>query len=889
MKKLAISIAITSVLGLSACDDTSLEDVQQENTELLQQNADIAAQNAAARVRVVWDPSDSQISVPNDLLLSGTIDGTLEMPDETSAKDAGETVDFSNPSAALGALDGWGTQNSFSIALEYEDESITIDATTIASSDAVAIYQVEKFPSTTDSDCTNTDYSGLICKGIAQLTYGVDYVTSMSGGDLVVVLAKPLKAGSSYAVALTNNIKDSNGNDLMPSSTYASVEQDIETTPLVLPSLADSELNETQAGIRLLQTLTNNFENSLVSAFSADKDDIVYTQVFTTQSAGVAGTDPLQIVKLLNAQTYAATVQTDPTVSLQIENVSTGGFTVAQVLAGQGVIDGSGDTYDLLNTADLYSSSIEVPYYLETNETGDPLSGRWEAACDSGAILASLTDEQLATGTAGDNHVTCAAIGLADLGFDTQRHLTKYNPLPKAKSTETLDVQVTLPNTGTKPDAGWPVVILQHGITSKKGDMLAVTGTLALAGYATVAIDHPLHASRGFEFDVEDEDGEITTTYINASDGFEDSTATAYLNLSSLLTARDNLRQSVADTLKLRLALNSVVDVSDSANPVYSIIDTSKVHYVGHSLGAITGTNFTAVANTPVSTGDETTNAAIDALYAIQSSVLASPGSSIGNFLLESASFSPLIKASVIYSAGDDISAAILANIADLTTVVGTNLARGADSSSYCTDVYESVLASETPKQSDALTCAYEEFLNNATDVELATVESTLSQFAFAAQNILEAGDPSNYANLLATLQTPVLMFEVVGDGVNQSDLVIPNTVSTDPFQGIAGTTGLAKQLGLTQISDSKQSATAFSGIVRFNNGSHSSLLSAKVPNYLTDIDSATYTTKFAAVTSEMQTMMATFFASGALSVPVSDAAKATCIITDYVSDTCTE
>jgi len=890
MRKLAISIAITSVLGLSACDDTTLEDIQQESAELQQEIADIAAESAMPRVRVVWDPSNSEISVPNDLLFSGTIDGTLEMPDETSAKDDGEAVDFGNPSAALGALDGWGIQNSFSIALEYEDSSLTIDATTITSSDAVAIYQVEKFPSQTDTDCSNTDYSGLICKGIEQLTYGVDYITSMSDGDLVIVLAKPLKAGASYAVALTNEIKDSNGDDLMPSSTYASVEQDIETTPLVLPSLTDDELNETQAGIRLLQTLTNNFEDSLVSAFGADKDEIIYTQVFTTESAGVAGTDPLQIVKLLNAQTYAATVQTDPTVSLQIENVSTGGYTVADVLLSYGLIENPSYSYSLLSTAYLYSSSIEVPYYLETDETGDPLSGRWEAACDSGAILSSATTEQLAAGTAGDNNATCAALGLADLGLDTQRHLTKYNPLPETKSTETLEVQVTLPNitaaaalgtTLVKPEDGWPVVILQHGITSKKEDMLAVTGTLAMAGFATVAIDHPLHASRGFEFDVEDEDGEITTTYINASDGYEDSAATAYLNLSSLLTARDNLRQSVADTLKLRLALNSVVDVSDSANPVYNIIDASKVHYVGHSLGAITGTNFTAIANTPVSTGDETTNAAINALYAIQSSVLANPGSSIANFLLESASFSPLIKASVIYSAGDDISAAVLANITDISTVIAANVT-GDNPSASC-----QALAAGSTEESYALICAYEEFLNNATDDELATIESTLSQFAFAAQALLEAGDPSNYASLLATLQTPVLMFEVVGDGVNQSDLVIPNTVSTDPFQGIAGTTGLANQLGLAQISETTLSETAFSGIVRFNNGSHSSLLSTEVPDYLTAIDSATYTTKFAAVTSEMQTMMATFFASGNLYVPVSDTAKATCIITDYVSDTC--
>ena len=33
-----------------------------------------------------------------------------------------------------------------------------------------------------------------------------------------------------------------------------------------------------------------------------------------------------------------------------------------------------------------------------------------------------------------------------------------------------------LPATLVEPEGGWPVVILQHGITSKKEDMLALTG-----------------------------------------------------------------------------------------------------------------------------------------------------------------------------------------------------------------------------------------------------------------------------------------------------------------------------------------------------------------------------------------------------------------------------
>lgn len=897
MNKLAISIAISSVLGLTACDDTTLEDVQQNPETLAAKAANDAAALAKAtpRVSVVWNPSSGELSVPNDLLLSGTIDGTLEMPDETAAKLAGEPVNFANPSAAIGALDGWGLQNPFSIALSYGDEGLSIDPLSIMSGDAVALYQVEKFPSQTDADCSNTDYSGLICKGLEKLTFGVDYVTSLSGGNIVVVPLKPLKAGSSYAVALTKAIKDNNGNALMPSSTYASVEKDITTTPLVLPSLTADELNATQAGIRMLQTMTNNFENSLADAFDADKEEIIYTQVFTTQSAGVAGTDPLQVTKLLNAKAFAAMKTADAT--SVVTNITFSGATVTQALQSKGfTLDANAQ--GLYNTANIYSASIQVPYYLETTETGDPLAGRWEAACDSGAILQSLTSDQLAAGTPGANHATCSAIGLADLGFDTQRHLTKFNPLPKVKSVEEVNVQLTLPNVAAangfraaisggmlpdiaKPTTGWPVVMVQHGITSTKEEMLATTGWLSAMGYATAAIDHPLHGERGFEVVSGD-----TTTVINTSTSVEGGVATTYFNLASLLTSRDNVRQSVADGLKLRLALNAFYEGTSVA------IDTSNVYYMGHSLGAISGVNLVTVANTPVTASavidntieDETvrnataeaTAAALNNMYKIKAAVFANPGSSIANFLVESGSFGALVKASVVYGLGNDLSAAVQANIDDIQTVIATNLAKGADASSYCQSAYAAVLASKAPSQSDGLICAFDEFMDNATDAEKAQVAAAVNQFAFAAQTLLEAGDPSNYSQLLKTLKTPVLIYEVSGDGTdaNLPDQTIPNFTTTDVAKGIAGTTGLANQLGLEQIDGVVSSETeAKSGIVRFIAGSHSTFAN---PNDPTDANARVHT--------EMQTMMYQFFNSVGKEYKVTDGCvvkDATCVAPD--------
>jgi Pla-1/cef family extracellular lipase len=876
MNKLAISIAITSVLGLSACDDTTLEDVQQESTELQLENAETAAENAASRLRVVWDPANSNVSVPTDLLFSGTSDFTLEMPGETASKDAGEDVDFTNVSNVIGALDGWGTQNPFVVSLEGDDESVAIDATTINGT-SVALYQVVSYPDFRDEECSDTTKATLLCKAESQLVYGIDYIATASGNNIAVIPLKPFTAQTSYALTLTKAIKDTNGRDLMPSDTYGSVEQDITTTPLVLPSLSDDELNETQAGIRTLQTLINSFETVLANDLGADKDEIVYTQIFTTQSAGVAGTDPLQVTKQLNAQVFAATAAASSTAV--VTSITTQGYNVAQ---GLGLTSPS-LAYSLYSSSDVYTTTIEVPYYLETPETGDPLTGRWEAACDSGIVLALATDEQkaAAAANAGDNNATCTAIGLADLGLDTQRHLTKYNPLPKTKSTETVNVQVTLPNVAAantfralisagqypdieKDDAGWPVVIIQHGITSKKEEMLATTAWLSVNGYATVAIDHPLHGDRGFT--VLDTDGEISAV-INTSSSVEGGAATTYLNLSSLLSARDNLRQSTADILKLRLALNALYD---GATPA---VDPENVYFMGHSLGGIVGVNAVAVANTP------TGNTSLDALYKIKAAVFANPGSSIANFLVESGSFGPLVKASVVYGLGNELTDSLQANIDDLITVVGTNLARGVDASSYCSAVYASVLASETPAQTDALICAFDEFMNTATIAEQTAVASAVSQFAFAAQAALEAGDPSNYTQLLKTLNTPVLVYEVAGDGTddNLPDQTIPNSISTDPFKGIAGTTGLANQLALSEVTETVTSETdTTSGIVRFTSGSHSTFAN---PSDAADTGGT------ATVHTEMQTIMYKFFNSDGKTIELT---PGKCVVKDVVDESCT-
>ncbi|MGV2480389.1 UNVERIFIED_CONTAM: hypothetical protein IGO34_26690, partial [Salmonella enterica subsp. enterica serovar Weltevreden] len=102
------------------------------------------------------------------------------------------------------------------------------------------------------------------------------------------------------------------------------------------------------------------------------------------------------------------------------------------------------------------------------------------------------------------------------------------------------------------------VVIFQHGITGNRSQMLPLSPALTQAGFAVIAIDLPLHGAaatgseaalrvpgtteRTFDLDLVN-----NTTSAPGPDGSIDGSGTHFINLASLATSRDNLRQGVSD------------------------------------------------------------------------------------------------------------------------------------------------------------------------------------------------------------------------------------------------------------------------------------------------------------------------------------------------------
>ena len=823
MQQFKLGIIALSIAMLGACDNETIED-RQNSTE---------NQPVVAKSRVSYDPSASVLSVPNDLLFSGTTDGTLNIP-------VLDASDFTDPSVALSSLDGWSYQQPFTIAFSVPAAAEGIDETSAQTPGAVRIFKAIMGGSL---DPNHTECAavprGAACKIVSELTFGVDFVTQKASSEsIAIVPMKPWDAQSTYIVAVTNILEDALSRSIEPSATYLTVRQNINTHPLG----SESQL--------ALQGAINSFEAAIATQ-GVDLDSVILTAAVTTQSA-----TSLPTLKKLMVSNPAAmpTMATPVFTGLDVKSALSLSADSCQTLLGkiqagtasaaeQGAIGFCG--------AKLYTSNITLPYYngiaSAENPTGATGDGAWwQAMCDSGATLlgAQAAGVDLNALPAGDNDASCKALSspeqafqLRDLGLDTERNITQYNPVPAVKSLVNTNLQVTVPDAAyvsifnqtnvEMPTAGWPVVILQHGITSRKEDMLALTAALSKAGFATIAMDMVLHGSRGFDV-TGDGNADVVAN--------DEKGATAYMNLQNARAMRDNMRQSIVDLLRLRAAIASLAGQEFDGQK----IDVSNVSFVGHSLGGIVGASFTAIANTDFATlgSEQLTQAGADALFTIKASVFANASGGVANFLLDSGAFGRFIKGSVLLANTTSDNAGLSALATGYASyLVANNVnpqAATATEHNQHFDNYVAAVAATNPAGAAAIT-------------------SVINQYAFAVQTMLDEGDPNRYVTWLAASATPVLITEIFGDGQDPTtwDQVIPPFASGSPT---AGTENFARLLGIDVVTEDVMNTTPVSGLIRYNSGGHSSLLDPSVN---------------AAVTTEMQTTIAKFLASGGRSIDI--------------------
>lgn len=754
-------------------------------------------------------------------------DGTLKF--------STETADLSNPVSALSTLDGWSTTQPVQLVpATVTGVSVPAPAASEYASAVAPLYLLELV-----LDPVTQRPVGV--KNNKPLTYGTDFVVSGGGGKLNLVPLKPLNPSSYYMIVATDSLKDSRGTPLKAGGDYSNFKS----------AAGATTQEQTINGLISLQ------EGLFKAATGITSDRVIFSDWFATQS----GADVLLAVKSAAASVLkspsldAASLwkqdakgNTSLPATYTISSLN-GGVDFLTQLAAEPFLPQ--DQKDALSAAfgtgmplngvaqltKVYTGTVKLPYFLST----PALAGSWDKAKTQswhGAIpsLYAIANALKAGDTEVIGGLVGAGVDPALLGeliadpsrqsellteaskligvtltsggkpLDAERNIGRFNPLPTL--TEVQSVPLRIFAAGPLANVT-DVIIYQHGVTSIKENAYALAlgqigaGATASKSVAVVVIDHPLHGERGYALSG-------STDTVTTSEN-----PTPYLNLGYLTVARDNLKQSVADLLGLRLAVGLA-----NAKGIGGQLGGAglKVHFLGHSLGAIAGANLLAVAN-------QTTGSALaDALFKFDTGGLAMPGGGIAPLLLNSPSFGPTIKMSVLTSGSPELKAGFTTYAPNCKTA--------------------------------AATCFVNEFLPSLDAATQAGAASTLQSYTFAAQSVLDSADPINLGSGVAK-SFPLFATEIVGDGaLSLPDQVIPNSIASAP---LGGTEPLFRVLGLQEL---KGSGVLPAGhhAARFLKGGHSSLL-APDENF----DQA------GAVTTEIQTQFASFFMSGGAAVKVTD------------------
>lgn len=403
------------------------------------------------------------------------------------------------------------------------------------------------------------------------LVFGTDYTARVQptvdsgGATLEIIPLRPLSPSTGatnrgYLVILTNGLTSSTGAAAVPDTDYAAIKA-------ALPTCAT--LTGSMNGICLL----TGAHLQIAGAVGVPAANAVLTFSFSTQNTR----DTLNIAAALAAPTAIAAQPM--------------GFTIQTMVP------------TLPPVADVYAGTLAIPYY---HDPAAPLTGSWRG-----------------------NPFTAVP------GQPATTHLSRFNPVPVVQASLTIPLFMTVPNAAAgwpvKPAAGWPVVIVQHGLRGNRTNAVALAMAYALQGFAVAAIDVPLHGITDTTSPFYQAANERTfnlnlvnnATGAPPADGVIDGSGTHIINLTSVLTSRDNLRQAAIDIVQLSRSLPGL----DLDGDTLGDIDPARIHFAGISLGGIVGTVANALPGP------------------VQSAYLSVPGGGIANLLRESVALSPTVNA----------------------------------------------------------------------------------------------------------------------------------------------------------------------------------------------------------------------------------------------------
>ena len=782
MNKTLLATLIGGSILLAGCDDKSIDKTSSSDVDSPIISFAPLSENAV-------------LSTPNDLLIE---DGSQ---DPTTAgrlsRILGGKPASADVFAATAQLDGWGLSTPFTIAIELPGAAIhqtKLDASSIEQDGVVYIFKCAEGTSVATQSCTTPSNTQLI----TPLKYGTDYTLTAVDDGIVVTPLKPFEANTGYFLGVTSMVQDSFGQSVIRSETFATYSQGTGSdTP------KEQALNGLLAGT-----------NSLLSAFTGlSAGDFMYSATWTTQDV-----DATAQAVMDNIVTDAGTITglTDTT------------FTVRDVLAANfdtTFEDGSPEAFITGNTK-VWAGALDLPYYLPYPGLPSVNAGM-SLTCDFSALCGNWVNAQ--------GQSTWKGSPAPVEPNDPARAL--YPP-------NVVNVQLLVPNAtlmgflATQEPAITEVKIVQyvHGISSVKESAYAISPALASAGFAIIAIDQPLHGSRSFDADG---NGIYEITASNPSNGpqYVNGNSAAFVNLASLLTGRDNLRQAASDQLALRWAIENT-DLS-AAN---AVINETDVSLLGISLGSIVGT---------VAQGMSEIRDDEDGAFTFTASALSVGGSQVGPILGYSDSFGPVTKESLISTTSFSGGVGPKLGYGDIEIAPSVNVNEAIIIQAATGDSYGAAAQAAL-----GMTAEQAQALLGATEAQAAAEFDTMIKLGYpgflrafinGAQAVVDGGDSSIWATKTTT--TPTLVHQVIGDQT------VPNDVLADGYP-LAGTYGWLNALDLEQKSETSQ-GSGLRVYTNFTEGSHSSLLDP---------------TASPAATTEMQTQIVKFLATQGSALIITDA-----------------
>jgi hypothetical protein len=491
-----------------------------------------------------------------------------------------------------------------------------------------------------------------------KLTYGVDYVVSSSDSKTIGILPlKPLSPSSTYYVAVTSDLKTTKGLPVGSDVEYAIAKSTSKlitkadgtacdfSTPATCTAIQTSLLTDVATAISFEQVrLQTNAHETAAVTFDATaavgkkinltRDKIALGFSFSTQNIGGA---------LINAKGQVAA--TSPSIDIHNEYsewglVTTGGATA------NGLELVSPGTDGVISTSADASANVFLGTLNNIAQFVDPADKNGSFWKGSTAAWAQPT----VVGPTASASCLAGFPGLA-LGAGSE-NLAQCNGFTPAlvNATHDIPVIVSVPNATTiaavpgcaakagtfptTPGTGLPILIYQHGITTHRGTIMAIADAMAKACVAVVAIDLPKHGilPTNDPFGASD----LTTLYqtVQAADGittvtperlvqmpaasgcqtqaspapdfnpgpqeigstgvFACPSADRYINLENLANARDTFRQGVVDLHSLYKVVSAYVAGTTTFAEYGVSLDGGNVHFLGMSLGGITGMPFVA-------------------------------------------------------------------------------------------------------------------------------------------------------------------------------------------------------------------------------------------------------------------------------------------------------